>query len=91
MSSTFTAETGGLKIRLCSDNISIATETNYYEYLIKKNEMVQGWNFVKRRLVEFTSVGNPDPIDLQYIYFDICRSDETKKRSMFLNSFVFNQ
>lgn len=91
MSSTFTAETGGLKIRLCSDNIAIATETNYYEYLIKKNEMVQGWNFVKRRLVEFTSVGNPDPNAIQYIYFEICRSDETNKRSMYLNSFVFNQ
>lgn len=91
VSSTFTAETGGIKIRLCSDNISIATETNYYEYLIKKTEMVQGWNFVKRRLVEFTSVGNPDPNAIKYIYFEVCRSDETNKKSLYLNSFIFNQ
>lgn len=91
VSSTFTAETGGLKIRLCSDDITIPTETNYYEYLIKKNEMVQGWNFVKRRLVEFTSVGNPDPNAIKYIYFEICRSDETNKRSIYINSFIFNQ
>lgn len=87
----FNDKTGGIKIRLCSDDISLPIETNYYEYLINKKEMVQGWNLVKKRIVEFTSYGNPDPNSIKFISVEICRNDEMNRKSLYLNSFVFNQ
>lgn len=89
--SLFDATTGGIKIRLCSDDIDNNTETNYYEYIITKKEMVQGWNFVKKRIVDFNSVGDPDPNNIKFIYIEICRTDEMNGLSVYLNSFVFNQ
>lgn len=87
----FAANTGGLKIRLCSDNVQYSSTTNYYEYTIGKKEMVQGWNFIKKRITDFISIGNPNPNSIKYIYFEICRTDEMNGRSVYLNSFVFNQ
>ena len=89
--SLFDATTGGIKIRLCSDSISNNTEINYYEYIITKKEMVQGWNFVKKRIVDFKSVGDPDPNNIEFICVEISRTDEMNGLSVYLNSFVFNQ
>lgn len=89
--SYFNIKTGGIKIRLVSDLIEIQNETNYYEYLITKNEMVQGWNFVKKLLREYTVIGSPDPNNIQYIAIQICRNSEMNGKSLYLNSIVFNQ
>lgn len=89
--STFTDITGGVRIRMCSDDIRYSTETNYYEYLISKKEMVQGWNFVKRRMTEFKAIGNPNPNNIQYISLQIVRTDELNGKSLYVNSIVFNQ
>lgn len=87
----FDDKTGGLKLRLCSDNIAESTETNYYEYLIGKKEMVQGWNFVKKRITDFASYGNPDPNAIKFMSLEICRNDEMRRKTLYINSFVFNQ
>lgn len=89
--SYFNIKTGGIKIRLVSDLIEIQNETNYYEYLITKNEMVQGWNFVKKLLREYTVIGSPDPNNIQYIAIQICRNSEMNGKSLYLNSIIFNQ
>lgn len=89
--SLFTDTTGGLKIRLCSDDITNSAQTNYYEYIIHKKEMVQGWNFIKKRITEFKSYGSPDPNAIKYIHFEVCRTDEMNRKSVYLNCFVFNQ
>lgn len=90
--SLFTAKTGGLKIQLSSDNIEFDGPVNYYKYLIKKDEMVQGWNFVRKRFTQdFLTVGTPNPNNINYIYVEVCRTDEMNGHSIYLNSFVFNQ
>lgn len=89
--SLFTDKTGGIKIRLCCDNVSVPTETNYYECLISKKEMVQGWNFIKKRIDDFSSNGKPSTNTVRFMSIEICRNDEMNGRSLYINSFVLNQ
>lgn len=93
VSSIFSIDRGGLKIRLHSDNIRYPSMVNYYEYLITKDEMVQGWNFIKKRIQDFNKPdgSTPNPNNIQYISIEVCRNDEMNGLSLYLNSFVFNQ
>lgn len=87
----FSDKNGGLKFRLCSDNLYTQSEVNYYEYTIKRSQMLQGWNFIKRRLIDFTPVGNPDPNGINYITIQIDKNDNLNGKSFYINSVIFNQ
>ena len=87
--SNFTDSTG-IKIHLCSDIPSVNI-TNYYTYTIKKYEMVQGWNSIKRQLSEFDTTGNPDSHSIKTITVEIDRNDNLNGKSFYLNSAAFNQ
>ena len=87
----FPSTTGGIKIKLCSNDIRIPDETHCFEYLITKKEMLQGWNFVKHKFSDFTVVGNPDRNNIQFIAIEIAKTDMMNGRSMIINSLVFNQ
>lgn len=87
--SNFT-DTTGIKIHLCSD-VPSTNITNYYTYTIKKYEMVQGWNCVKRQLSEFSTIGNPDFHSIQTVSIEIDRNDNLNGSCFYINSVAFNQ
>lgn len=85
----FTDSTG-INIHLCSDTPEIDI-TNYYTYKIKKYEMVQGWNCIKRQITEFETTGTPDNRNIQTISIEVERNDNLNGLSFYLNSVAFNQ
>lgn len=87
--SEFTDKTG-IKVCLSSD-IPEVTIANYYYYTITKAEMVQGWNSVKRNILEFGKVGNPDSHNIQSVTIEIERNDNLNGKSLYINSIAFNQ
>lgn len=91
ISAAFPDKSGGLKLRLSSDPITVSKETSYYEYMISKTEMYHGWNCIKRKLVDFTSVGNPDPNNIKFISIESATSYELNGKSFYINSVTFNQ
>lgn len=89
VSNNFT-DTDGIRIHLSSDDPSVSI-TNYYTIIIKKSEMVQGWNFIKHQLDEFTTVGDPDSHHINTVSIEIGRNDNLNGLSFYINSIVFNQ
>lgn len=87
--SNFT-DSDGIRIHLSSDDPNI-TIANYYTYIIKKSEMVQGWNFVKHPISDFTKYGNPDARNIQSVSIEIGRNDNLNGLYFYLNSIIFNQ
>ena len=87
--SNFT-DVDGIRVHISSDDANISI-VNYYTYIIKKSEMVQGWNFVKHNLTEFTSTGNPNSRSIKTVTVEIGRNDNLNGMSLYLNSVIFNQ
>lgn len=87
--SNFT-DSDGIRVHLSSDDPSV-TIANYYTYIIKKSEMVQGWNFVKHPISEFTKFGNPDARKIQSVSIEVGRNDNLNGMSFYINSIIFNQ
>lgn len=87
--SNFT-DSDGIRIHLSSDTPSISI-TNYLTYTIKKSEMVQGWNCIKRKITDFKEVGVPDQNNIKTVSIEIGRTDLLNGHSIYLNSVVFNQ
>lgn len=83
-------DTDGIRIHLSSDTQAIRI-TNYLTYVIKKSEMVQGWNCVKRRLSDFTEVGAPNANKIKTVTIEIGRNDSLNNSEFYFNSVVFNQ
>lgn len=83
-------DTDGIRLILSSDPPSI-TSVNYYTYTIKKSEMVQGWNTIKKPISEFTSVKNPDYHNIKSVTIEIGRNDNLNGSVLYINSLVFNQ
>lgn len=80
----------GIRVHLSSDEPSIRI-ANYLTYIIKKSEMVQGWNCVKRRITDFKEVGSPDANNIKTITVEVGRNDSLNGLHFYLNSCVFNQ
>lgn len=81
----------GIRIHLSSDSLDTSKIVNYYTYVIKKSEMVQGWNVCKKKLSEFTSIGNPDPHSIKSVTIEIGRNDNLNGLGMYFNCITFNQ
>ena len=80
----------GIRVHISSDTPEVAI-TNYYTYVIKKTEMVQGWNFVKRSISEFTTIGTPNTRGIKTVTIEVRRNDNLNGLSFYLNSVIFNQ
>lgn len=80
----------GIRVHVSSDAPDVAI-TNYYTYVIKKSEMVQGWNFVKRSIDEFTTIGSPNTRNMRTVSIEIGRNDNLNGMFFYLNSVIFNQ
>lgn len=80
----------GIRVHLSSDNPAIRI-TNYFTYTIKKSEMVQGWNCIKRKITDFTEVGSPNANDIKSVTIEIGRNDTLNGLDFYFNSIVFNQ
>lgn len=80
----------GIRVHLSSDSVDV-TITNYFTYVIKKSEMVQGWNNVKRNIKEFSKTGNPDSRNIQSVSVEIGRNDNLNGSSFIINGLTFNQ
>ena len=87
--SNFT-DVDGIRVHVSSDAPDVAI-TNYYTYVIKKSEMVQGWNFVKRSIDEFTTIGSPNTRNMRTVSIEIGRNDNLNGMFFYLNSVIFNQ
>lgn len=87
--SNFT-DVDGIRVHVSSDAPDVAI-TNYYTYVIKKSEMVQGWNFVKRSIDEFTTIGSPNTRSMRTASIEIGRNDNLNGMFFYLNSVIFNQ
>lgn len=81
-----------INIYLSSDSNREPDLVNYYSVSINKNEIIQGWNIIKRNISEFTVNGHPNEHGIQYVRVEIDRgASELGNRSMYFNSIIFNQ
>lgn len=64
---------------------------NFFKYSIGRNEIHQGWNFVKRSLGEFEVNGIPLSNNINNIVIEVYRTNNINGRTIWFNSVVFNQ
>lgn len=79
------------QINMCSDSYDEPNMVNYFSAGIELNKLVQGWNIIKIPFDEFVSHGNPNEHGIKYIEFLIDKNSNMDDKSIYLNSFVFNQ
>ncbi len=80
-----------ISIYLCSDNYTEPEMVNYFKTTIRKDELVQGWNIIKRGINEFTTSGRPNEHGIKYVRIDIAKNSSLDNRAMYFNSIIFNQ
>lgn len=80
-----------IKICLSSDGYNEPEMVNYYSISLNKNELIQGWNIIKRNLNEFTSNGLPNSHSIKYVKIEIGKDRSLDNMSMYFNSVIFNQ
>ena len=80
----------GITIVLSSDKSNV-DPVNYYTYNIGKTKFVQGWNNIKLKLSDFTSVGTPDIRSIRQIRLSITTNDFTAGHEMWFGSIILNQ
>lgn len=78
-------------INLCSDSYKEPEMVNYLSVKVNKNEIIQGWNIIKRNLNEFTSHGRPNEHGIKYAKVEIAKNSGLDNKNMYFNSIVFNQ
>lgn len=83
-------DTDGIRIYLSSDAETVRI-TNYFRYIIKKSEMVQGWNCVKRKFTDFNEVGSPNANKIKTVTIQVGRNDSLNGSQFYFNSIIFNQ
>lgn len=80
-----------ITIYLCSDSYKEPEMVNYYSVKLSKDELVQGWNIIKKNINDFSMNGVPNIHGIKYIKIDIAKSPSLDNKSMYFNSIVFNQ
>ena len=80
-----------IKIYITSDSYKEPEMVNYLSIALNKNELVQGWNIIKRNLSEFTSNGLPNIHALKYVKVEVIRDTSLDNKSIYFNSIIFNQ
>lgn len=80
-----------IEIFLCSDSYKEPDMVNYFTTTINKNELVQGWNIIKKSINEFDKVGMANAHGIKYMKLNIHKNSGLDNKSMYFNSVVFNQ
>ena len=80
-----------ITISLCSDKISEPEMVNYLYTEIAKDELVQGWNIIKKNIGEFKSNGVPNLHGIKYVRVEIAKNPGLDGKTMYFNSIIFNQ
>lgn len=86
----FTSE-NPITISLCSDSIREPEMVNYLYTEISKDELVQGWNIIKKNINEFKSNGIPNIHGIKYTRVEITKNPGLDGKVMYFNSIIFNQ
>ena len=80
-----------ITIRLCSDSYNEPEMVNYLTTTIRKDELVQGWNIIKRNINQFTSTGVPNSHAIKYVKVEVTENKSLDNRPIYFNSVIFNQ
>ena len=80
-----------ITIYLCSDSYKEPEMVNYFYTTINKNELVQGWNIIKKSINKFAINGTPNIHGIKYIKVEVAKNASLDNKSMYLNSVIFNQ
>lgn len=80
-----------ITISLCSDSYEEPEMVNYMSVKLKKSELVQGWNIIKKSVAEFTRYGRVNEHGIQYVKIEVAENSGLDNRTMYFNSVVFNQ
>lgn len=80
-----------ITIYLCSDSYKEPDMVNYMSVKINKNELVQGWNIIKKSINEFTFNGRPNEHAIKYVKVEVAKNSGLDNKSMYFNSVIFNQ
>ena len=80
-----------ITVYLCSDSYREPEMVNYLSISINKDELVQGWNIVKKNINEFVSNGVPNIHGIKYLKIEVAKNASLDNKSMYFNSVVFNQ
>lgn len=80
-----------ISIYLCSDSYKEPEMVNYFHVDINKNELVQGWNIIKKGINEFSTNGVPNIHGINYAKVEVNKDASLDGKSMYFNSIIFNQ
>lgn len=80
-----------ITINLCSDSYNEPEMVNYFSIKINKNELLQGWNIIKKNIVEFSVNGSPNEHGIKYVKVEIDKNSGLDNKNMYFNSIIFNQ
>lgn len=86
----FTTETP-ITIRLCSDSYREPEMVNYLSTTVNKNELVQGWNIIKRNINQFTATGLPNSHAIKYTKVEVAKNQGLDNLPIYFNALIFNQ
>ena len=89
--SYYFTDTNPIMVALCSDNINEPDMVNYLYVKLSKDELVQGWNIIKKNINEFQTNGVPNAHGIKYVRVDISKTPGLDGKVMYFNSIVFNQ
>ena len=80
-----------IKIYLCSDSYKEPEMVNYLSITLNKDELVQGWNIIKKNINEFRTYGVPNVHGIKYVKVEIVKNASLDNKAIYLNSVIFNQ
>ncbi len=80
-----------ITVALCSDSINEPDMVNYLYIKLSKDELVQGWNIIKKNINEFQTNGLPNAHGIKYVRVDIAKTPGLDGKVIYFNSIVFNQ
>lgn len=89
--SYYFTDSNPIMVALCSDSINEPDMVNYLYIKLSKDELVQGWNIIKKNINEFSTNGIPNAHGIKYVRVDVSKSAGLDGKSMYFNSVVFNQ
>lgn len=80
-----------IRIILSSDSYANYNPTNYFDYTIPRENLVNGWNIIKIPIYKFKVNGNPDIKLLNNFIFEIQQNENANDMSIWFNTLIFNQ
>lgn len=84
-------EQDAFTVCLVSDKPNVYPPNNYFQKVVDRNSIIQGWNSIKLVMEEFETIGNPSKNDINYIIIKFSNSFNLRNKSIYLNSIIFNQ